>query len=500
MAKRFVSVWFRHLSTDWFNIRQPALGEVPFVLSTATHGRMIVTAANTLAQARGAYAGMVVADARALVPSLNVMEDIPGLPGKLLNRIAEWCIRFSPIVAVDLPDGIIIDASGCTHLWGGEEAYLDAIVNRLKVRGYHVRAAMADTIGAAWAVARYGRDKMLIETFHQSDALMLLPPEALRLDSDTVELFYKLGLRHIKDFMGMPRSALRRRFGQEVIKKMNLAIGLDEEIICPVQPVEQYQERLPSLDPIITASGVEAAFRRLLEMLCESLKGEQKGIRLACIKGYRTDGKIEKIEIGTSHPTVNSEHLYKLFEIKLSSFEPGPGIELFVLEANKVEDNQPAQEKIWGGKDQLAQIRLAELIDRLSGKMGAPSIHRYLPAEHFWPERSIELAETLNQPSSSSWKTDKPRPLQLLSVPEIIEVTAPIPDYPPMLFRHKGKLHKVVKADGPERIEQEWWLQEGEHRDYYCVEDEEGNRYWLFRSGHYKGTKTYQWFVHGFFA
>ena len=91
------------------------------------------------------------------------------------------------------------------------------------------------------------------------------------------------------------------------------------------------------------------------------------------------------------------------------------------------------------------------------------------------------------------------RPLQLLAIPEKIEVTAPIPDYPPMLFRHKGKLHTIIKADGPERMEQEWWIAGGRHRDYYYVEDEEGKRYWLFRSGHYE-TDKHRWFIHGFFA
>jgi len=140
------------------------------------------------------------------------------------------------------------------------------------------------------------------------------------------------------------------------------------------------------------------------------------------------------------------------------------------------------------------------LIDRLAGKIGADAIHRYLPAEHYWPERSFKKSSSLIEQPTTQWKLDAPRPLRLLEAPESIEVTAPIPDYPPMLFRHKGKLHKIVKADGPERIEQEWWIEEGQHRDYYSVEDEEGCRYWLFRSGHYDAEKKPQWFVHGFFA
>jgi protein ImuB len=192
-------------------------------------------------------------------------------------------------------------------------------------------------------------------------------------------------------------------------------------------------------------------------------------------------------------------HLFKLFESKLSGIEPALGIELFVLEAPRVEDHLPRQEKLWERSGGLEDLRLSELIDRLGGRLGMRTIKRYLPDEHYWPERSIKLATSIIEEPSSQWRTDKPRPLELFEMPERIEVTAPIPDYPPMLFRRKGKVHNIVKADGPERIEQEWWMQQGQHRDYYYVEDEEGKRYWIFRLGHYD-DKKFQWFLHGIFA
>ena len=176
------------------------------------------------------------------------------------------------------------------------------------------------------------------------------------------------------------------------------------------------------------------------------------------------------------------------------------GIELFTLDASKVEDASPVQEKLWENNGGIDDIRLAELLDRLSGKIGANNIYRYVPAEHYWPEHSFKLASSINEKNQKAWKIGRPRPLQLLSKPEQIQVTALMPDYPPMNFRYKGKLHKVIKSDGPERIEQEWWLQDGQHRDYYYVEDDEGCRYWLFRSGHYDAERTYKWFVHGFFS
>ena len=498
MAKRFVSIWFRYLATDWFALRKPELTNTAFVLSAPSHGRMIVTAANPLAETKGVYSGMVVADARAIIPGLQVLDDKPGLTEKLLKRIAEWCIRFTPFAAIDLPNGIILDASGCSHLWGGDEPYLNLIVHRLRQRGYNVRAAIADTIGAAWAVARFGKQSGIIAQGQNMDALFPLPPEALRLEADVIERLHKLGLRQIKSITSMPRSALRRRFGNGIIQRLNQALGLEEEIIQPVQPIEPYYERLPSLEPIVTATGIAIALNRLLETLCKRFKQEQKGLRTASFKCYRVDGKVEEVAIATIQPSSNVRHLFKLFEDKLQTIEPDLGIELFLLEAPKVEDHATSQETLWEATRGLHDVRIAELIDRLAGRLGSDSIKRFLPDEHFLPERSLKLASSIHEQKTCEWKVDRPRPIQLLPAPEHIEVTAPVPDYPPMNFRYKGKLHKIVKADGPERIEQEWWIEDGQHRDYYTVEDENGCRYWLFRLGHY--DEEYEWFIRGFFA
>jgi len=499
MVRRFVSIWFRHLSTDWFTLRQPQQRSVPFVLRTPSRGRMVITASNAIAEANGIQPGMVLADARAILPALQVLDDKPGLTGKLLHRLAEWCIRFAPIVAVDPPDGLLLEVSGCSHLWGGDFPYLAEIEKKLNARGYDVRASMADSIGAAWAVARFGKGTMVIESGCHLEALLSLPPEALRLEMETVQRLRKLGLVRISQFMSMPKASLRRRFGPHFILRLHQALGMEQEVIQPVLPPEPYQERLPCLEPIVTATGIEIALKQLLEALCLRLHQEQKGLRIAVFKGLRVDGKTVQVSIGTNRPSNNVGHLFKLFETKLPEIEPAMGIELFLLEASKVEEHLPSQEKLWADTGGLEDIRLSELVDRLAGKVGTHAIHRYVPDEHYWPERSFKPAATLHEKPTTLWRADKQRPLQLLPKPEPIKVTAPIPDYPPMLFRYKGQLHKINKADGPERIEQEWWLQQGQHRDYYHVEDEEGHRFWLFRLGHYHDT-TFQWFIHGFFA
>ncbi|WP_276134229.1 Y-family DNA polymerase [Polluticoccus soli] len=499
MAKRYVAIWFRHLVTDWMIRRRPELKGVPFVLAAPERGRMVVRSASAEAQAKGIYPNMVVADCKAILPSLQVLDDIPGQDDKLLNALTEWCIRYTPIVALDLPDGLILDASGCSHLWGGEQAYLKDMINRLSGFGYHVRAAMADTAGTAWAISRFGQITPIIKSDRQLDALLPLPPAALRLEPVILERLNKLGLHTIGSFIRMPRTALRRRFGQILLQKLDQALGQEMESILPVRPIEPYQERLPCLEPIRTATGIEIALQQLVEKLCERLEKEDKGLRRCVFKGYRIDGNIQQIDIGTNRPSRNVKHLSKLFENKIVQIEPDLGIELFILEAPIVEDLTSAQDALWNSTTASDNRAVAELLDRIAGKTGMDTIRRYLPNESYWPERAAKLATSLQEKPTTEWRIDMPRPVNLLPKPELIDVTVQMPDYPPMLFKYKGKLHNISKADGPERIEQEWWLRNGHYRDYYCVEDNDGARYWLFRLGPYTGNEP-KWFLHGFFA
>lgn len=499
MPKRYVAIWFRYLKTDWVARQQPNLRNTPFVLAAPEHGRMVIMAANAAAQKKGIDVNMVVADCRAILPSLQVLDETPGQADKLLNALAEWCLRYSPIVAVDPPDGLLLDVSGCPHLWGGEKPYLKDITAKFNGFGYDVRVAIADTAGAAWAVSRYGKTSPIVEPNNQLEALLPLPPAALRLEVPILEKLDKLGLYQIKSFIKMPRNAIRRRFGPSILTRLDQALGLEYEAILPVQPVEPYQERLLSFEPIRTAPGIEMALRQLLEKLCKRFAEEEKGLRKCFFKCYRVDGIVQQIEIGTSSPSRNVEHLFRLFELKIPTIEPALGIEVFTIEASVVEDISASQEAIWEDKEKDGGAAISELMDRVAVKLGADTIHRYLPDEHYWPERSVKLATSLSEKKTTDWRTDLPRPIHLLPTPETIQVTVPIPDYPPISFRYKGELHYISKADGPERIEQEWWLDQGQYRDYYCVEDKLGKRYWLFRLGSYEEGNP-KWFIHGFFA
>jgi protein ImuB len=500
MPRRYLSIWFKYLMTDWQSIRRPELRDMPFVFAISDRGKKVITSLNFHAEKEGVSIGMNVADARAMYPRLEVIETKKDQEAQLLDDLGSWCIRYAPIVAIDLSDGLLLDISGCAHLWGGESDYLKEIISRLKSKGYNAKAAIADTIGAAWAIARFGESDPIIGFGEVAQALLTLPPAALRPEPAVVERLNKLGLTQIQNFIRMPAVVLRRRFGEGLNRRIAQALGKENEYIHPIVVPEPYQVRLPCLEPIRTVKGIEIAIKTLLELLCDRLQKEGLGTRLLTLKSFRIDGKIEKTSVGTNAATNHVRHLFRLLELKISEIRPALGIELFIMEANQIEKVPFLQEVFWEESSGVEGRELQELLDRLAVKIGSTAIRRYLPDEHYWPERSIKLAKSLDEKPTVNWQTDRIRPTILLQKPVLVEVSAPVPDYPPMSFKYQDKIHYVQKADGPERIEREWWLDAGEHRDYYQVEDEYGQRYWIFRLGHYGAHTAYQWFLHGFFA
>jgi len=498
MQKRFMSIWFRYLLTDGLARRRPELNNVAFVLAAPKQNRIIITAANKLAEQEGAFPGMAVADARAATGELVVIDEVPGQTEKLLQLLGLGCIRYTPIVSLDLPDGLILDISGCTHLWGGERGYLKEIVYKLRDHGFDARAAIADTAEAAWAVARFARKQPIIPSGEQVKAIYDLPPAALRLEPEVLYRLQKLGFCTIGPLLAIAPQALRRRFGVGLLLRINLVSGQETAHREPLIPPVPYIERLPCLEPIRTAPGIEIAIEKLLTTLCLRLQTEGIGLRKAILKCHRIDGRRVQVSITTSKGSHSISHLLGLFRLQISKIEPALGIELFMLEATRTEDMETVQEQLWVEAKGLADTALAELLDRIAGKVGAQAIQRYLPAEHHWPEFSIKLAASLTEKPETGWPALL-RPIRMLASPELIEVMALVPDHPPKLFIYNGKRHLVAKADGPERIGREWWRDSGEHRDYYSLEDSDGQRYWVFRSGHYDSNNA-RWYLHGYFA
>lgn len=497
MPKRYVYIWFRYLATDRLAKGRAELRGAPFLVYASERGQMLVKALSRPLERDGFVRGMAVADVRAIFPGVPVFQSEPEAEKELLHKLAEWCLRFTPVVAVDEPDGLILDSSGCTHLWGGELSYIETLIWRLHKGGYTVRAAMADTIGAAWAVAHFGEQR-IVASQKQGEALAALPPAALRLDYTVLQRLGKLGFRKIDQLRAMPPGSLRRRLGPVLLQRLEQALGTAHEGLQPIKPAPIYREDLSCMEPIRTARGIKIALERLLEMLCARLLNEGKGMRTGIFKGYRVDGETVQISIGTNRASRNAVHLFKLFELKIPEIKPALGIELFTLEATLVDEFDEQQEALWG-MTAAKQTAVAELLDTIAGKVGKSAIHRYFPRAQHWPERSVEKVSELDKQPEIEWATGQARPLLLLPRPKPVEVMVALPDYPPSHFRFRGQIIKVARADGPERIEQEWWRQSGAPRDYYQLEDENGARYWLFRLGLYEAQKT-QWFLHGFFV
>lgn len=270
---RYVSIALPYLLTEYVARKQPEFCGKAFVLASRQRGRMVIDAVSTAAAKKGIQPGMVLADCKAIFPELEMLESEPGRAEKLLAALSEWCILYTPFAAVDPPDGILLDSSGCDHLWGGEAAYLDHIKKKLGGYGYSVRIGIADTISTAWAVARFG-DTAIVRPGQQCEALRSLPPVALRLDATILARLKKLGMRQIGSFIDMPASVLRRRFGPELPKRIAQALGQEMEWVVPVKPIEPYQERLSSIEPIASATGITIALQQLLETLCLRLEAE----------------------------------------------------------------------------------------------------------------------------------------------------------------------------------------------------------------------------------
>jgi protein ImuB len=478
----------------------------PFVLATTAGGRRIVTAVSPVAAAEGLSPGMGLADARALAPALIVEEADFIADAAALAKLVAWCDRFSPWTAICGADGIFLDVTGCAHLFGDEAGLAAQAVERLARQGIAARAAIADTLGAAWAMSRFGGGVAIaVPPGGARQVLADLPVAALRLEPEIAALLVRLGLTRIGELYAIPRAALAARCGEIVALRLDQALDLAAEPLSPRPPAPLRWSRRSFAEPIATAEAIAAAIRELLQHLTRRLGEDGMGARQLALALYRVDGRIERAAIGTAFPSRDTRHLWRLFEEKLPSIDPGLGIEDMVLTATSVEKLGAAQLGLDGDAAGSDSADLAALIDRLANRLGTRALARPVLRESHIPERAVRfIAPFDGGRMAASWNATKPRPIRLLPRPEPIEATAPIPDDPPLLFRWRQRAHRVRAADGPERIAAEWWRAtsegEAEPRDYYRVEDEDGRRFWLYRAGLYRPEIAPRWFLHGFFG
>jgi protein ImuB len=504
--ERFLCAWSPNWAIANWRRRNPSASPAePLALVVAERGVRRLVALDAAAAAAGLFVGKTAADACALVPELVVADADPAADLADLEILADWCARVSPAVSLDPPDGLFLDMSGAAHLWGGERALMDDLGGRLARRGVTMRLAMASTPGAAWALARFGPDRASVAPGDEARALGPLPVAALRLSQAAAAQLPRLGLETIGALVGLPRGALTRRFGGEVVRRLDQALGRAREALVFRRPPEPWFARLAFAEPISASEDLARVTTDIAILLCERLEARGQGARRFELAFHGVDGQPRRLQARFSLAGRDPRRLARLFAPKIETVDPGFGIEVVTMTAAEAEPLDTRQVSLDPDAQQAAEEDLAPLIDRLANRLGEAAIWRAEPHPSHIPERAVARRPPLGGLVAADWPL-RPRPLRLLGRPEAVEsVLAAAPDDPPRLFRWRGALHRVRLAEGPERIAAEWWRAPFETagllpaRDYYRVEDEAGARFWLFRAGPYGGEAPPRWWLHGLF-
>ncbi|WBO24679.1 DNA polymerase Y family protein [Sphingomonas abietis] len=476
----------------------------PTVLIIRTGQRDIITAACPAAFNLGLRPGMAAAHARALVADLDVRDAEPDADRALLDRLALHAARqWTPSASVTGPDGLWFDLTGTTHLFGGEARFCRRLLAFLKRLGLTARIAIAGTPGAAHALARFGSDTItLLDPGQEAQAIADLPLAALRLDSDALIAAARFGLERIADLYPMPRGPLARRLGMRSVDRLDQARGSLAEPIIPVVPIDAPRVTRRLLEPIGTPESIAQVIDDLVDDLVALLQTRGLGARAVQLTADRVDGEAQRLAVGASRATRDARHLKRMFGLRMEGLDPGLGIEAMHL---AVPLSEPLGAEAAGALLETSRKTrdLAPLVDQLSSRAGGSALFRVSSQESDVPERAMRRLPPLATPSGwPGWK----RPARLLRRPEpLSNVVALLPDHPPRRFTWRRQDFRVVAGDGPERIHGEWWRNAQEMwavRDYFRVEAEGGQRFWLFRRGDGVDAPTgdLSWYMHGMFG
>lgn len=547
--RRILSLWFPRLGAERLIRAARGLHSGPLAVVAEQSNMQVITSLNTEAQAAGLRVGQPVRDAHAMCASLITRPRNAPAEAAFLTALRRWAGKFSPWVAEEAPDGLIVDLSGCAHLFGGEEALLSVLETDCADMGLSVQMGIADTLGAAWALARYagqeatsdrngdaisqearatraragkrrhwtkggaapqvmalGGGARIAAPGQAYGALSPLPIAALRLEDQVVAQLNRLGLRRIGDLLGQPRASLARRFGRGLVLRLDQAMGSAPEPVSPARPPHHFAVRMTLPNPIGLVEDVMAAVDRILPTLCTKLEQKGRGVRTLRLEAHRADQAAEVIEIGLARPTYDKNRIRPLLEMKIDKIDAGYGIDMLRLEAIQTE---PIHARTIAGHAEARRVARNRLegntaVDDLTAKLGArvglDAITRRHPAASHIPEKTAQtLAAAWSEPARDWPAPPRPRPLQMWQ-PE--PVMAPETPNVPCTFRWRGRDWQLAQATGPERIAPEWWLDDPNWRsgvrDYWVVVTEQGERLWLFY-GH-GGTMSAGWFCQGQFC
>lgn len=550
--RRILSLWFPRLGAERL-LRQLTLApDTPFAVVRESGQMQVLSALNEAAENAGLHAGQPLRDAHAICGGLITRPQNASEEARFLNSLMRWAGKLSPWVAREPPTGLLLDITGCAHLFGGETTMLTRIEAEAGDFGLSVRCGIAGTVGTAWALARYagiapGHDRNgdaidqearatrsraakrkhwerggappVVVAFsgaqqkariappgqcHQ--ALAPLPVAALRLEEEQIAALNRLGLRQIGDLLGQPRAPLARRFGKGLLLRLDQAVGAAPEPVSPEAAPPRFATRLSLPEPIGLKEDVLAGVDRLLPRLCQLLEDKGQGARIIRLEAHRADGSMDATEVGLARPADQPDRMRQLLEMRLDEIDAGFGIDVLRLEAIATD---PIHQRTASGHMEAAErgrarlhhdAALQDLIGRLGGRVGFESITRRHPANSHIPEKTAQvMAAAWSEPAESWPKPVNPRPLLMWRAEPVQAADHP---QPAVQFRWRGRVHKLQEASGPERIAPEWWLDEPDWRsgvrDYWHVVTDGGERLWLYYA--HGGTMSSGWFCQGQFA
>lgn len=438
-----------------------------------------------------------------MISNLVMVDADPRADAIALERLALWCLRqYSPIVAVDGIDGIVMDTEGADHLHKGEALMSSGLVNTLWHRGLTARVAISDTWGASHALSRVSHEQVtIIPTGETSKAILGLPIHSVRLPADTVAELGTMGFATVGELAATPRAPLALRFGNEVTRRIDQMFGGAAEVMEPLRTEDMVEAKKTFAEPISASETIAKYVRRLSVELSAKLEERGFGMKRADLLIHRVDSKSQSLRVGLAKPARDPGRISKLLCDRIDQIDPGFGIEKLTLTAVHAE---PLEERQMSSSLIAEEVADVLPVVEILANRGA-KLYRVTPVASDVPERSVARVGADAPDIGASWVDKWPRPPRLLASPEPIEVMALLPDQPPVVITWRGRRRKIVRADGPERIFGEWWQRPRELqavRDYFVVEDEQGERLWIYRSGDGVDTTTgsHRWFVHGLFA
>jgi protein ImuB len=501
--KRVLSIWLPHLAVERWARSSDFAPDDPVVLTVeGTHGPIIHAVTRPSAE-RGARAGARLTDARALDPSLVPIPADPEGDASLVERLARWAGRWSPLVEVDGESSLRLDVTGIAHLFGGEAELVADVQTRFAVAGLTTRVAIAPTAAAAWALAHFGKAAAVICGKDTGAKLADLPVAALRLPPEATQTLQRLGLKTIGTLAGIERRSLARRFREadNPVDALDRALGRKPEPLTAVPTARPPRALLKLEEPATHPEAPTQALERLIPDLIQQLQRRHLGARRLALTGFRVDGSTVVASVATSIPSREPKHLQRLIADKAAALDPGFGFDAFALQADWVEDLASAQDSLID--DPSGTREVARLIDRLSVKLGPDKVRRPQPFESHLPERASGWRPALDKADPVEASAAQ-RPQRLLDRPEAIAVVYATPEGMPRRFVWRRAVHDIVRVEGPERIAPEWWRQPSTARlrDYYRVEDQAGRRYWIYREGMIGDGRggLPEWYVHGLFG